>query len=412
MGEMKRYLMTTYSDDVFATLNKHDVTSTEDPLYINSSTINISLSTFSVPAGCAVSENFVPASKVDSRGLISPETADMMKNVLGAIVLPVLFTIGAPTNSLSMIIFYKHGLRHRINLCLFALSLVDVLYLTFDFILNSDALTTFPSTGKGVVMEFIVNNHILGFFGFGWASQFLSGVIAGERCLCVVWPLKSQTMLKTKTMAIVISAGVFLITTGRFIISEKYRMGCVYDERNDQQTFQFFPSEWYIQNRGIVDIFDGVVFGLILPGTFCLTVVLTTLATALVLKKAVAWRQESSSSSSSSLSTKEIALTKMLIYLSVQFVLLNIPNLLFRFICIFVQDLSPSGQYHNLYFFLINILEMCAAMNSSLNFFVYVFTGSKYRETLKGFFIKSGKKKQAAAGSIASATEMRELSHS
>ncbi|KAK7474247.1 hypothetical protein BaRGS_00034490 [Batillaria attramentaria] len=193
MGEMKRYLMTTYSDDVFATLNKHDVTSTEDPLYINSSTINISLSTFAVPAGCAVSENLFQHQK-STHVADKPETADMMKNVLGAIVLPVLFTIGAPTNSLSMIIFYKHGLRHRINLCLFALSLVDFLYLTFDFILNSDALTTFPFHWQRVVMEFIVNNHILGFFGLGWASQFLSGVIAGERCLCVVWPLKSQTM--------------------------------------------------------------------------------------------------------------------------------------------------------------------------------------------------------------------------
>jgi hypothetical protein len=40
-----------------------------------------------------------------------------------------------PTNILSMAVFVKQGLKERINLCLFSLSLVDLVYMTFNFLL-------------------------------------------------------------------------------------------------------------------------------------------------------------------------------------------------------------------------------------------------------------------------------------
>ena len=50
------------------------------------------------------------------------------------------FTPSAPTNILNMLVFVKHGLKERINLCVFFQSLADFVYMTTNFLLYSDRI--------------------------------------------------------------------------------------------------------------------------------------------------------------------------------------------------------------------------------------------------------------------------------
>ena len=70
-----------------------------------------------------------------------------------------------------------------------------------------------------------------------------------------------------------------------------------------------------------------MVYGLGLPGVVMVVVVVTTVVTNLRLRKAAAWRSESSSGS---LSSREVALTKMLIGNSILFIICVSPICLFR----------------------------------------------------------------------------------
>ena len=72
-------------------------------------------------------DGFIPWDNPDN--LVSIEVEAFAERLKGAIVLPLLFLIGGPANVVNMAVFYKQGLRERINLCLFALSLADELYL-------------------------------------------------------------------------------------------------------------------------------------------------------------------------------------------------------------------------------------------------------------------------------------------
>ena len=105
-----------------------------------------------------------------------------------------------------MAVFYKQGLKDRVNLCLFALSLADELYLIQAMFLYGEQLHLQFTTKErfGPTMRFMANNNLVGFCGFAWVSQFLSAIIASERCLCVLSPLRFQTLLQTKTMAVTI----------------------------------------------------------------------------------------------------------------------------------------------------------------------------------------------------------------
>ena len=109
-----------------------------DHFNISSNGTNISLAalsnTSSAPPGCLVLhyQDFLPWD--NPTNVISAETEDLVRRLKDAVVLPILFLIGGPANVLNMAVFYKQGLKERINVCLFALSLADGLYLASNML--------------------------------------------------------------------------------------------------------------------------------------------------------------------------------------------------------------------------------------------------------------------------------------
>ena len=85
----------------------------------------------------------------------------------------------------------------------------------------------------------------------------------------------------------------------------------------------------------------------------------------------------------------------MLIYLSIQFIVLNLPNIVLRVTMVFVPDLNSTGRFSRLFFLMTGVVEVCIALSSSLNFLVYYFAGTKYRETVHGLCRKATTKKKA-----------------
>ena len=91
-------------------------------------------------------DGFVPWDNPDN--LVSMEMEAFAERLKGAIVLPLLFLIGGPANVINMAVFYKQGLRERINLCLFALSLADELYLIHSMFINGERIHTQFTTSE------------------------------------------------------------------------------------------------------------------------------------------------------------------------------------------------------------------------------------------------------------------------
>ena len=79
----------------------------------------------------------------------------------------------------------------------------------------------------------------------------------------------------------------------------------------------------------LVNYVDSVVYGLGIPWVAMVVVVVTTVVTNLRLRKAAAWRSESSSGT---LSSREVALTKMLIGNSILFIVCILPMSFFKYV--------------------------------------------------------------------------------
>ena len=90
--------------------------------------------------GCLVFKfkDFIPWNNPDN--IISFQVEDVVRRLKDVFFLPILFLIGGPANVINMAVFYKQGLKERINVCLFALSLADVLYLSHNMILYGEQL--------------------------------------------------------------------------------------------------------------------------------------------------------------------------------------------------------------------------------------------------------------------------------
>ena len=81
---------------------------------------------------------FIPWNNPDN--ILSFEVEDLVHKLKDLVFLPILFLIGGPANVINMAVFYKQGLKERINVCLFALSLADGLYLINNMLMYGEQI--------------------------------------------------------------------------------------------------------------------------------------------------------------------------------------------------------------------------------------------------------------------------------
>ncbi|KAK7107335.1 formyl peptide receptor-related sequence 6-like [Littorina saxatilis] len=352
---------------------------------------------FECPALSLEGLEFIPWDNPDN--IVSAQVEEITSRVANAVILPLLFLIGGPGNVINMAVFYKQGLRERVNLCLFALSLADWLYLVQAMLVYGEQMYLWLSNmGRyGPMAFFMGNNALVGLFGFTWVSQIMSAIIASERCLCVMSPLRSQTILKTKTMAIIIGF-VFAVVVGLyFIVGARYAVVCVYDLALGRTTFMLVASEFYLNHETLVNYTNTFIYGAGIPVVVIVVVTVTTTITARKIRQAARWRAQSSASDAvKTLSPRDVALTKMLIGTSLLFMVCVFPIALFRCVWLFLPEVNPGRRQHNLFLTSIWIVDALSFVNSTFNIFIYYTMGSRYRETFWALFRKqtTDKKKQ------------------
>ena len=376
---------------------------------VTSSMLQNSTGNVSAPEGCYTIQfeemEFLPWDNPDN--IVSAEVEDMTRRLKDRVFLPLLLLIGGPANVINMAVFYRQGLRDRVNLCLFALSLADGLFLVQAMFLYGADQLVLPFDTKerfGPVTRFLAHNKLVGLFGFVFVSQILTAIIASERCLCVLMPLRFQTLLQTRTMAVII-AGVYVVVIGLYLfVASRYRVVCVFDPISDTFMYRSGTTDFYQQDKKLFLYFDSFVFGVGIPVVVILVVTTTTIKTAAKIRQAALWRAGTSSASSSSsnnnsttpplISPKEIALTKMLIANSVLFIACVLPIALFHIPWLILPEMDIGRRNHNFYFLSEWIKELLSYFNATFNIFVFYAMGSRYRQTFWELF---GRKKRDRA---------------
>ena len=345
---------------------------------------NVSQSLNSVPQKCIILGMNTTIPWNNPNNLISLEAEQLFDRIKATIIIPILFLIGFPANCINMAVFFKQGLKDRINLCLFSLALVDLLCVALTFAFHAERLYTQFTDGEriGVVYRYVVNSNLLGLYGIAYGPMFLSVIVSTERCICVLFPLRAQTCIPTKAIAFIIIFGVSVLLFARFAVTAMFQVTCFYEMRTLRFSWQPYVNDYYFRNKAMINALNSVFYGVLLTIGCPIIVLIMTIITSVRLTQIVRWRSQTSSS----LSSKEVGVTKMLIALSIEFFGLSIPIIVLRVVPVFEPRLRGGGEFANSFYVLAALSEMCSYVSSSVNLFVYYFTGTKFKQTLQGLF--------------------------
>ena len=238
-------------------------------------------------------------------------------------------------------------------------------------------------------------------FAFLSTSGCISVLIAVERCLCVVFPLKAPTLMSTTTMAIILFTTTALLQLGYVIFPLTLQALAVFDKGSGQTVWILIPNQG--RDKEILEILFTVIFDVlllfVLPISSMSIVVICTVITVLRLKLALAWRLRTTSRSSnvSADQLQQAALTKMLVLISCIYIACSTPGCILALWRRIDPRFSTVGTYSNLFYALHPIsYHVFSATNSSVNFFVYYWRSSRYRAVLQGLCCcrSKAKKKQ------------------
>ncbi|KAL8618737.1 hypothetical protein ACOMHN_015147 [Nucella lapillus] len=311
--------------------------------------------------------------------VISEQTYLTVKTIMFCYVSSGLFLIGVSSNFINCVVFYRQGLRERMNLCLFCLALVDLLFVTLLYTLSTHCVIGYFDPGTAKWWNFFFRKYFTGLYrGFLISSGCLTALIALERCVCVVLPLKAASLLRTRTMAALIAGIVGLIQLAAVL----YPLQLDFVTQTDPQTGEtrLFPSstQFYARHKLLYTIVEDTILMAVIPfGTF-IVVVISTIVTVLELNLRSRWRQLSSSSDGAA-TRQQVKLVKMLVVVSCIYIVASAPNVALGLARSLVPEFRPSRRYANIFLSTHLSNDILAMTNSSVNFFVYVTMSTRFR---------------------------------
>ena len=91
------------------------------------------------------------------------------------------------------------------NLCLFCLSLVDGMFVFSFCLLSSSCIVQFFRPDLYTWWKWTINKYVVGIYrAFLLCSGCLTMIISVERCVCVFLPLRATSLIRTRTMAVIV----------------------------------------------------------------------------------------------------------------------------------------------------------------------------------------------------------------
>ncbi|XP_005099259.1 uncharacterized protein LOC101858272 [Aplysia californica] len=331
-------------------------------------------------------------------GLIDYSTTILLTNIfLYGIWIPIVFS-GIVTNIINTVVFVRIGMKDSVNVSFLALSISDLLYLSFNMICLIPSTLTFSGRPtKWLQSPYTLNSYIVWYaILFYDLSILITTYVAITRCCCVTLALKFRsffTVSRTYTVLGVLSV-VCLAFHIPMIASQNLQWQTDKKANTTKLTLvrsDAFPDVQYfhdITNRNVV------------PYT-CLAINITCLAAlTLTLQSATQIRNKMAISAStdgnagkrdSKLSTKDIQVVKAVSLVAAMFVYCSLLTTIKALVRRAIPDYDSRGQYRNLFQLTTGVVTIFTYLNATVNITVYYHFNTKYRQSLIEIFCK-GKK--------------------
>ncbi|XP_071166098.1 cysteinyl leukotriene receptor 2-like [Mytilus edulis] len=310
---------------------------------------------------------------------------------LWKIVPPILLLLGTVGNVLSILVLRRPTIRKSVcSMYLVMLAIIDLLVL-YTGILRQWILNTFDFDIRATSSA-ACKIHIWILYSSMDYSAWILIAVTIERVLLLWFPNKMQCVCTKKVaMLVLISIASFLLLVNSHILygyelsTGKTANHCHYVSKS---YLQFWISSW--------PSIDLVIF-CIIPGSFLVVGNILIFVKVLISRRTIN-RQVSTYSTSSQQrrDSKFSSMTAMLIAVNCVFLVCNIPSRAFM-----IENTSWSfdtcGHNYAKMSLLWCIFNLLMYVNNSVNFLLYIISGSRFRNEIKEIFKRRKQNHIAAA---------------
>ncbi|KAH9514448.1 hypothetical protein Btru_025285 [Bulinus truncatus] len=288
---------------------------------------------------------------------------------------------GLATNVLTLAVLWDMGCHDSSGTTLISLTLSDLVNMLVLLWMGVCYNPFFTYSGVSFDTQSVV------YLSGGWLKIYISRVtswitafLSVERCLCIAMPLRVKHAL-TKSRSAYVNAGIFIVIF--CMLPPIYATTWL--------SWQWFPD----RNRTLLgldfssrrdDVYAAVAsVNVVLSYASFFIILACTVALVVTLKKQAEWRTSTSSGLVSSFA-KERRVNKMIVLITVLFIVCYFPGTVVLLVMVFIPEFNKGMFYNNLFTVVWAFIHILEAWNSSFNIFVYYRMSSKFRAVLNSKF--------------------------
>ncbi|XP_005093501.1 blue-sensitive opsin-like [Aplysia californica] len=284
----------------------------------------------------------------------------------------IISLFGVITNAINIVIFLRLGLKDTVNISLLGLAIADLCGLVFLILISIFYNPLFYE------LDLPFNAPEVEYLAFGWprliftrTTSWITALVTFERCLCVTFPLKVKTLITPRRVGCAVLAIYFIMACSITPTYYSNLLGWKFDVERNKTVFGLI----YRKERRAV---DGVSFivGVLITSVSYIFVVACSLVLVFSLKRQtkkfstmVGQSSESTGAVNKdvvdSRTAKSRQVTKMILVLSIVFIVCYIPSNLVQLGMALVKDFNKGGRYANTHVVAWTIVHVMEASNSS-----------------------------------------------
>lgn len=315
--------------------------------------------------------------------LISDEVTAVLVVVFQVAIAEILAVGCIITNSINIVVFVKMGLNDAVNISLLGLAVGDLFAQIFSFWDSVCFNPMFKDSDVPVVFTEI--DYLTGCWPhtcFVRVTSYITAFITLERCLCITLPLKVKTIItpkRTRLVIVIIFLSVIVSSAPEYYVN--------------QLVWKFYPEKnrtmlgiYFIEDRDKFEIVTMLLNNVVLQCLSFICVVVCTLILIVQLNRKTKWRQQAVKGDNSA-SEKDKRVIKMISFISIIFIVSNLPSCLSFIAMKSSANFHPTGANYNMFYVIWSLVYVVEGINSFVNIFVYIKMSSRYRAVFYKVFL-------------------------
>lgn len=315
--------------------------------------------------------------------IVSDQVLEQLSFINFVILTGSVSFLGVMFNLINISVFWRLGFKDPLNITLFSLSIADtgaLLPLVWISVCNNPLVEEKLSylDVQGVQHLTAGWPHVC----FSRIAGLLTAFITFERHLCVALPLKAKNIITHRRRVIVVVVIFVVMVVGVVPTYFGAGLGPVFNSDTNRTKIGLV---YYKHGTEIENV--AILFSAFTQLLAFVVVTISTLGLVQVLRQKSKWRQSMTRpNQSSALSSRDAKAVRLVITIATIFITSYLPICASLIGMLSYKEFTMVGVYRNLLLACATIFFCLEAINSSVNFFVYIAMNAKYREMCLSVF--------------------------